>query len=193
MSRIEIVPYDPRWPEEFCWIGRGLRDVLVDLALRIDHIGSTSVPDLPAKDIIDIQVTVASLQPAEPLVAALASAGYTVREGICRDHMPSGVDGPVAEWEKLFFAAPPEQRRTNLHVRVQDRANQRYALLFRDYLRTHPLALSGYAEVKRQLARHHPDDISAYLDVKDPVCDIIMAGAEAWAAATRWQPGPSDV
>jgi GrpB-like predicted nucleotidyltransferase (UPF0157 family) len=157
--------------------------------LRIDHIGSTAVPGLDAKDIIDVQVTVGSLSPAEPLIAAIQSAGYLYRDDIHGDHPVQGRESSPSEWEKLYFAAPPGQRRINVHVRVAGRANQRYALLFRDYLRTHPVALAGYAEVKRQLARYHPDDWDAYYDVKDPVCDIVMAGAEDWAAATGWSAG----
>jgi GrpB-like predicted nucleotidyltransferase (UPF0157 family) len=65
-------------------------------------------------------------------------------------------------------------------------------LLFRDYLRTDSLAAGAYARVKEALARLHPDDADAYYDVKDPVCDIIMAAAERWAADTGYVPGPSD-
>jgi GrpB-like predicted nucleotidyltransferase (UPF0157 family) len=77
-------------------------------------------------------------------------------------------------------------------VRLRGAANQRYALLFQDYLRVHPMGAAAYAQVKLALARYHADDIDAYYDIKDPVCDIIMAAAESWAAATQWEPGPSD-
>src|SRR5205823_13022781 len=101
------------------------------------------------------------------------------------DHRPPGVEGPDSEWEKWFFNPPDLQRPTNVHVRMQGRANQRYALLFRDYLRTHPLAAQAYGQVKAMLARYHANDIEAYYDVKDPVCDIIMARAEDWARSTH--------
>jgi GrpB-like predicted nucleotidyltransferase (UPF0157 family) len=77
-------------------------------------------------------------------------------------------------------------------VRLAGRANLRYALLFLDYLRANPASAQAYAQVKRALAKLHPEDAEVYYDVKDPVCDIILGGAEVWAAATRWQPGPSD-
>ena len=80
----------------------------------------------------------------------------------------------------------------NCHIRQSGRFNQRYALLCRDYLRTHPTSASAYEEVKRQLARHFRDNAEAYYDVKDPVFDIIMEGAYAWADAIDWEPGPSD-
>jgi GrpB-like predicted nucleotidyltransferase (UPF0157 family) len=76
-------------------------------------------------------------------------------------------------------------------VRVQGRPNQRYALLFRDYLRLHPASAGAYAELKRRLAQHLADP-QTYPDVKDPAVDLIYFAAEAWAAATGWQPGPSD-
>ena len=183
--RIEIAPPNPQWPAEFVRLGRPLRDALGSLALRINHIGSTSVPGLPAKDIIDIQVAVAALD-REAIAGALAPLGYTLRTDITGDHIPPGVTAPAQEWTKLYVAAPAGQRPTHLHVRVLGAANQRYAVLFRDYLCATPSAADAYALVKYALARLHPDDAEAYYAVKDPVCDIIMVAAEAWAAATGW-------
>jgi GrpB-like predicted nucleotidyltransferase (UPF0157 family) len=74
----------------------------------------------------------------------------------------------------------------NLHVRRAGSANGRYALLFRDYLCAHPLAAAAYGQAKHALAAHDPNDWDLYYDVKDPICDILMAGAEDWAATTGW-------
>jgi len=186
---VEILPYNPNWPQEFAAIALPLRRALDGLALRIDHIGSTSVPELAAKDVIDIQITVATLD--QRLVAAMTALGYVQPEGVWRDHRPPHVGGPESDWEKLLFRPPPGQRRTNTHVRVHGRANQRYALLFRDYLRAHPASAQAYAELKRRLAQHLADP-ALYPEVKDPAVDLIYFAAEAWAAATGWQPGPSD-
>ena len=187
---IQILPYRPEWPAEFAVIGSRLRGSLNDLAVRIDHIGSTSVPSLAAKDIIDIQVTVREL--SAPVQSALEGAGYARREGIWTDHVPPGQPASSDEWSKWLFKPAGDQRPANVHVRIAGRLNQRYPLLFRDYLRAHPPAAQAYAQVKQALARYHPDNMDAYYDVKDPVCDIIMEGAEDWATATHWQPGPSD-
>lgn len=192
MPQITIVPYQDRWPAEFSDIAHNLRAAFGDRALRIDHIGSTSVPGLAAKDVIDIQVTVAALD-AETLAATLAPLGYTLYPPADHDHMPPGHDDPPEEWRKLFFRPPEQQRRTNLHIRQVNRANQRYALLFRDYLRIDPQARGAYQQIKEALARLHPDDVDAYYDVKDPVCDIVLAAAERWAAQTAYVPGPSDL
>lgn len=193
IQQISMTPYDSRWPMEFREIGSALREALGDLALRIDHIGSTSVPGLAAKDVIDIQVTVAALD-TEALSAALAPLSYSLAAAIDHDHVPPGHENDAPEeWAKLFFRPPVGQRRTNLHVRQAGRANQRFALLCRDFLRVDQQACGGYERVKQALARLHPYDVEAYYDVKDPVFDIILAGAEHWATATNYVPGPSDV
>jgi GrpB-like predicted nucleotidyltransferase (UPF0157 family) len=98
---VEIISYKSSWLDEFGRLASTLRQGLGRLALRIDHIGSTSVPDLAAKDIIDIQITVAALD--EALLSALLALGYSKPEGVWRDHRPAGADGPESEWEKWFL------------------------------------------------------------------------------------------
>jgi GrpB-like predicted nucleotidyltransferase (UPF0157 family) len=186
---ITIVSYKPTWPDEFMAIGRQLRHALGDLALRIDHIGSTSVPGLAAKDRIDIQITAESLHPS--IEQALQTAGYKRLEHITKDHLPPG-STDEADWVKWFFLACAPEQAVNLHVRLEGRANQRYPILFRDYLRKYPDMAEAYSRVKLALVAHQLDDMDAYYDVKDPVCDIIIGGAEAWAQATGWEQGPSD-
>jgi GrpB-like predicted nucleotidyltransferase (UPF0157 family) len=187
---VEIVRYRGGWPKEFATIAARLRAGLSDLALRIDHIGSTSVPGLAAKDVIDVQITVAELD--EQAEAAMRGLGYRrspfIRGG---DHRPPEADGPDTDWQKWFFDAPAGQRRTNTHMRVHGRPNQRYALLFRDYLRAHPKTAPAYARLTRQLAENLAD-ADTYPDVKDPAVDLIFFAAEDWAIRTHWQPGPSD-
>jgi GrpB-like predicted nucleotidyltransferase (UPF0157 family) len=188
---VTIIPYDHRWPADFATIGADLRGALGALALRIDHIGSTSVPGLAAKDRIDVQLTVSDFDRFDLVQAALEQLGYTSVPGNMNDHQPPGWAGPDVQWEKRFFRPPAGQRPTNLHVRGADRANQRYPLLFRDDLRAHPRSAAAYAELKRRLA-DNLRDLDSYPDVKDPACDLIIAAAEDWAAATAWQLGPSD-
>lgn len=186
---VKIVPYKESWPVEFQSIAKDLREGLGDLALRIDHIGSTAVPGLAAKDVIDIQITVAALD--DPLLAAMTALGYSRMERIWHDHRPSGFEGDDYHLEKWLFIPPESQRPTNTHVRVQGRFNQRYALLFRDYLRGHPFTAQAYAELKRRLAGNLADP-QMYPDVKDPAVDLIYLAAEAWAAVVSWQPGQAD-
>jgi GrpB-like predicted nucleotidyltransferase (UPF0157 family) len=185
----EIVDYKESWPKEFAQIASQLREGLGDLALRIDHIGSTAVPGLAAKDVIDIQITVVALN--KEVVNVMAKMGYSLSEGNPGDHIPPGQDEHPQHWEKLYFHPPVNQRRTHTHVRVPGRANQRYPLLFRDYLRAHPQTAEAYARLKRMLSEHLADPFM-YPDVKDPAVDLIYLAAEEWAQQTNWQPGSSD-
>jgi GrpB-like predicted nucleotidyltransferase (UPF0157 family) len=188
-SMLEIIPHQSSWSAEFKEIGARLRKGLGGLALRIDHIGSTSVPGLAAKDVIDIQITVAEL--SSELLAAMLALGYSPVAGLQYDHRPAQAVEAEAEWEKWYFKPPPGQRRTHTHVRLAGRANQRYALLFRDYLRAHPAMAEAYAELKRRLVQNLADP-ETYPEVKDPAVDLIYLAAEDWAKATGWQPGASD-
>jgi GrpB-like predicted nucleotidyltransferase (UPF0157 family) len=194
MATVVIVDYDPSWPDQFEQLAAALRPRLGDAAVAIDHIGSTSVPGLAAKDIIDIQVTVASLADADRLGPAFQQAGYAATR-YRSDHRPAGDSSDPALWEKrLWQSRPGARRRVNLHVRVAGWPNQRYALLFRDYLRTHPQAAAAYARLKRALAERLGDDLVAYTDLKDHACDLIVVAAEEWAAGGRLlrRPDPLD-
>jgi GrpB-like predicted nucleotidyltransferase (UPF0157 family) len=184
--RIVVQPYSERWPAEFATVYGLLREALGDVAERVDHIGSTSVPGLAAKDVIDVQVGVAHLEDPR-LVPAFEQLGATATD-ITTDHVPPGDQGGPSGWEKRYFRPPASWRPTHLHVRATDRSNFRYALLFRDYLRHSTTAAAAYAQVKVALARLHPDDVDAYYDVKDPVCDLIMDAAERWATEVTWSP-----
>ena len=189
--RLDIVDWTGRWTEEFSTIGRALRRDLGSLALRIDHIGSTAVPGLAAKDILDVQVTVADHAGLDTACARLAARGWD-RRPYDRDHVVPGLPADDREWTKRVFREPAGQRAINLHVRVSGRANQRYPLLFRDYLRVHPTTAAAYAEAKRRLADLAEGDRGRYAEAKDPIVDLIYLPAEEWAGRTGWVLGPSD-
>lgn len=182
---IVVYDYNPSWPAQFEAIRSALQQILGPLALRIDHIGSTSVPGLGAKDVIDIQVTVQELVPE--IVQKLLAAGYSYRPDVTQDHVPPGEDPDPRLWSKIYFQQPERQRRMHIHIRKAGNPNQRYALLFRDYLRAHPLSASVVELIKRQLARYHADDVIAYYDIKDPVYDLIWDAAQDWARLTGWK------
>jgi GrpB-like predicted nucleotidyltransferase (UPF0157 family) len=189
MAKPVIVEWQPRWADEFAEIRDRLADSFGDQALAIEHIGSTSVPGLAAKDVIDIQVSVASLDPHEPILEALAGAGMTEFpvEIPADDHVPPGWEGPSGVWVKLFASPPRDSRRAHVHVRAAGSPNERYALLFRDFMRAHPDAREAWAIFKKELARI-ADDIDDYVEVKDPATDVVMVVAERWAAETGWTP-----
>jgi GrpB-like predicted nucleotidyltransferase (UPF0157 family) len=176
---IEIAAYDPAWPRLFAELGRDLRGVLGEVALRIDHIGSTAVPRLAAKPVIDIQVSVASFDPLEAFKGPLQALGFVYR-----------ADNP--ERTKRYFREPPGRRRTHLHVRRAGSFSEQWALLFRDYLRAHRDAAVEYEAVKRRLAIRFRDDRHAYTDAKGPFVWELIRRADEWAQAQGWLPGPSD-
>lgn len=183
---IIISNYNPAWPEDFETLNLHLRKVLGDSALRIDHIGSTAVPGLGAKDVIDIQVTVLEL--TLKLKERLIKAGYKCWENITHDHVPFGEDENPKLWEKFFFNQPDHLRRANIHIRVDGNPNQKYPLLFRDYLRAHPSSVRSMEAVKREIAKRHANELDAYYDIKDPVYDLIWDAALDWARYTNWKP-----
>ena len=177
-GEVRIADYDPAWADEFAAIGAALRAALGELAVRIDHIGSTSIVGLGAKPIVDVQVSVAALEPMA-YRAPIESLGYVWR-----------FDNP--EKTKRYFREAPGSKRTHIHVRVNGSWHQQYALLFRDYVREHADAAREYEAVKRRLAAQYRFDRVGYTDAKGPIFTTIIARADRWAAATGWAPGPSD-
>jgi GrpB-like predicted nucleotidyltransferase (UPF0157 family) len=186
---ITIVPYRDSWATEFSALSERMRTALGQRALRIEHVGSTSIAGLAAKDVIDVQVSVSVLD--EHVGRSLAAIGLRADRSISGDHVPPGATGSAEEWRKMLFVEAPGDRRANIHVRAAGRLNERYALLFRDYLRAHPRVADAYAELKRRLSASLavPDD---YADVKDPAVDLIYLAAEQWAAATGWSLAPAE-
>jgi GrpB-like predicted nucleotidyltransferase (UPF0157 family) len=183
---VEIREYDPGWPEAFRDVAGRLRAALGDIAVRIDHVGSTSIPGLASKDVIDVQVSVADETALGLADSSLEAGGWRRSPGIGSDHPVVGASSDERDWRKVVFTEPPGHRRVNLHVRVQGRPNQRYALLFRDYLRAHPASAGAYETLKRHLAALLPRDSDRYADVKDAGCDLIYFAAEEWAQAVGW-------
>jgi GrpB-like predicted nucleotidyltransferase (UPF0157 family) len=180
MRTITIEPYDPAWPQRFHELGAALRKALGEVALRIDHIGSTAVEGLAAKPVIDIQVSVAALEPVDPFREPLEGLGYVYR-------------ADNTERTKRYFREPPGTPRTHIHVRRAGSFSEQFPLLLRDYLRAHPDDALAYARLKRELAQRFPHDGAAYTDAKVPYFWEAIRRADDWAQATGWEPGPSDV
>ena len=184
MPSVTIVEYKASWRAEFEVIAADLGAVLGSTAVRIDHIGSTAVPMLAAKDIIDVQVTVPRLESG--LAEVLQAAGFTTHKEVARqDHLPPGFKPRADDWAKFFFMQRLGARRSNIHVRQVGKPNQRYPLLVRDFLRSEPQIAQAYSEVKRRLATALADP-GTYPEVKDPVADIVYLAAERWAQTNDW-------
>jgi GrpB-like predicted nucleotidyltransferase (UPF0157 family) len=183
---VEVVPYDPAWPDRATALIAGLREVLGPRALRIEHIGSTAIAGMAAKDVIDLQVSVADLEPAaRDFDEPLGTQGFQ-RVPYEHDHVPAGLEDDPGRWVKRLWSRRGHAAGdVNLHERLAGSPNERVALLFRDWLRAHPAAVPAYSAFKRGLAGAVAD-LGVYTDVKDPVVDLVIAAAETWATETGW-------
>lgn len=177
-SKIEIVAYDPGWPGAFEAEAVRLRAALQTLALRIDHHGSTAIPGLRAKPIIDIQVSVAELQPLSAYGARLEAIGYV--------HVPHPDDSFCP-----FFHRPLQWPHSH-HVHVVERGGreERRTLAFRDYLRDHPNVAREYADLKRTVAARivaaDPESQDRYAVAKTDLIERVVALAVARGYPRDW-------
>lgn len=168
MDPIEIVEYDPLWPTHFETLLARIAPMLGDTAYTIEHVGSTAVPGLAAKPIIDIDVLLHSVEDLPLAMTRLASVGYAYRGDL-------GIPGREA------FTTPPSDIRHHLYVCPPDSPEYARHLAFRDYLRTHPSEAAAYADLKRGLAAKFRLDRDAYNRGKAHFVENILrrAGQEA--------------
>lgn len=183
---VVVTAYQPHWVDDFTQIARRIRDLVGHAAVRIDHIGSTAVPGLGAKDVIDIQITVSDLD-AAGLTNPLRDAGFRECTAFQYDVFHNKPEADP-ELRKLFVREPEGERRAHIHIRELRRFNQRYALLFRDYLRASEDVRTEYDLFKRRVAQLFPESIERYLFLKDPIEHIIYEAASLWAEKVRWNP-----
>ncbi|QGN47798.1 dephospho-CoA kinase [Micromonospora sp. WMMD558] len=183
--RVELIEADPTWPLQYARLAARIRHAVAPADLRIDHIGSTAVPGLAAKDVIDVQLTVPRLADADgPLAERLAEAGFPRLPGEWWDTPRLPGDD---RWEKRLHGSADPARPAYLHVRVAGSPGWRYALLMRDHLRADPDQRAAYLLLKRELAASAPDAVT-YSTAKDPWFDEEHLRAEEWAVQTGWRP-----
>jgi GrpB-like predicted nucleotidyltransferase (UPF0157 family) len=168
----ELTSADPAWPERFAvWRDR-LAAVLGPAAARVDHVGSTAVPGLAAKPVIDIQVSVPDVTDERSFLPLLESAGLILR---------------LRETGHLFLWPPPAQPRdVHVHVCASGGSWERDHLLFRDYLCAHPSVCENYSALKNELIERWRQDRKAYGDSKTDFVLDTLADAARWAMATGW-------
>lgn len=180
LEKVVITPYNLAWPKLFMELGMDLRAELGNAAMRIDHIGSTAIPGLDAKPIIDIQISVISFEPLDEYRLPLEKLGYVFRnENLDRS--------------KRYFRESPGQRRIHIHVRRWGGWAEQLALLFRDYMRVHPAHAKLYAELKYALAEKYGQDRGGYTDAKSSFIWKIMRKADTWSQEFGWEAGRSDI
>jgi dephospho-CoA kinase len=175
---------DPTWPVQAARLVERIRRMAGPRALRIDHHGSTAVPGLAAKDVIDIQVLTEDLATAGELAGSLGEAGLVRLPDRWWD---VGRDG--AEHDKAMACNADPGRAANVHVRPVDSHTWRDALLLRDWLRATPAGVAEYAARKRELAALPHETIDEYAERKTPWINDALARADEWAARTGWSPG----
>lgn len=161
---IEIVEHDPEWSERFEREAERIEDSVGDTVVRIEHVGSTSVPELPAKPIIDIGITISNTCCIRDQIESLESNGYQF--GAERD-----------DW--LQFHRWDNGQQFNIGVCSHASDRWRRSLVFREYLRDHPDARDEYAAVKHEAAAEYPRDAPAYNDAKSATIKAIVHRARA--------------
>lgn len=173
VDRVAIEAYDPEWPRRFAKEAAALRAVL-DRSLglragrdyRVHHVGSTAVPGLAAKPVIDIVIAVENRTVWPELVDPVQTLGYVY-----------WADNPASD--RLFFVKgmPPYGTRRTHHVHVRPPEQVQRLLQFRDYLRAHPVEARRYERLKRHLARAHPIDRDAYTEAKTAMIEQMLRRA----------------
>jgi dephospho-CoA kinase len=182
-GRSGVTAYDPDWPARADRLIARIR-YRVGADAAVSHIGSTAVPGMPAKDVIDLMLAVGTLDEADALAPALAMAGLPRRPGEWADHARNS---PGETWPKRLHGSADPGQAVNLHLRVAGSPGWRFALLMRDHLRADRDACAGYASAKESWAARHPD-LSGYQQAKEPWFDAEALAAEDWAERTGWQP-----
>lgn len=184
-----LVEADPRWADQAQRLIARLRVAAGAVAVRIDHIGSTSVSGLEAKDVLDLQITVADLAAADTIRDALAGAGFPIIPEYTHDRpKPTPGDDSATDlrrWEKRLHGSADPGRPAYVHLRAAGSPGQQFVLAFRDWLRAEPGARAEYTEVKREaaaaaagLAAH--EATAAYAAVKEPWFDSVYERVSAW-------------
>ena len=153
---IEVVPYDPGWPEQFEIEKAHIQAAAAPFLLRIEHIGSTAVPGLAAKPVIDILIAVTSLGDDVHFIPPLESLGYVY------------IQKHEAVFPQRRYLHLIRENRHLVHLHMVEETSDffRDQLLFRDYLRAYPETAAEYAALKLELAQRYRDDREAYTDAK---------------------------
>ena len=156
-THVVVLPYDPKWNEDFSAIRAELEAAMGELALRIEHVGSTSVEGMSAKPCIDMDVVISDNSVLGKVIERLAAIGYLYEGNL-------GVEGR----EAFCYTGKPHLQLHHLYVCPADSEELHRHLVFREFLRQNPEAVRRYSAVKEQAARLFPEDIEGYMEYKAP-------------------------
>jgi GrpB-like predicted nucleotidyltransferase (UPF0157 family) len=176
MRKVEVVPYTSNWQEAFEVESKSVADALGENVVTIHHIGSTAIPSIYAKPIIDLLVEVKDIIKVDELSSAMESLGYEVMGEF-------GIPG------RRFFRKDNQENVRTHHVHTFGIASDQVErhLAFRDYMLAHPEDAQKYSELKRELARKYPENINKYMDGKDGFIKEIDKKAAQWHTLRRQQ------
>lgn len=163
-AKVIVLPYDAAWADAFQAISDEIRRALGELALGIEHVGSTSVPGMSAKPCIDLDVVIRDDSVLPDVIGKLAAAGY-IHEG------DLGIPGR----EAFCYTGKQHLMKHHLYVCPEMSEELHRHITFRDYLRTHPAAAAQYSSVKEQAAQLFPDDNDRYMAYKAPCIKELYA------------------
>jgi GrpB-like predicted nucleotidyltransferase (UPF0157 family) len=167
--KVHVAPYDPSWPAKFTSEAECIRAALGSMAVAVHHIGSTAIPGIFAKPIIDMLLEVEDIQAFDALSSALTELGYEAKGEF-------GIPG-----RRYFRKESTEGMRTHqIHAFEKGSPASERHLAFRDYMIGQPAIAQSYSLLKQQLAASHPDDIEAYMDGKDSFVKEHEAKAITW-------------
>ena len=162
MKHVVVEQYNEKWAQAFEDIRSELEAALGDLAISIEHVGSTSVRGLSAKPIIDIDVVIRDISSLPDVISALGSIGY-------RHEGDNGIPGR----EAFKYDGKEHLMKHHLYVCAQDAAELKRHISFRDHLRSDPEAVREYSRIKEEGARLYPYDIDSYINYKSPFIESI--------------------
>lgn len=156
-KNVVVLPYDPKWKNDFEEIKQEIVNAIGDLIVGIEHVGSTSVEGLSAKPIIDIDVVISDYSVFDSIVSKLSAIGYTY-EG----------DLGIKDREAFKYSDKPHLRKHHLYVCPQNSKELLRHITFRDFLRNNPEAVKKYSKVKENGAKLFPDNMDKYIEYKTP-------------------------
>ncbi|MCA1022348.1 GrpB family protein [Halobacillus litoralis] len=168
MRKVEVVAYDQNWPSLFEQERRRLEKIFGSVLVAVHHIGSTAVPGLAAKPVIDLLPVVSDLTAVDAVTAEVVEAGYEAKG-------ENGLPG------RRFFQKGGENRTHHVHVFEAGSPEIKRHLVFRDYLRTHDEERGAYGRLKIQLAEEHPYDMDAYIKGKHGCVRRLEQAAWVWS------------
>jgi dephospho-CoA kinase len=185
-----LLPHDPDWSRQASLLMDRIKAAAPEDILAVDHIGSTAIPGLEAKDVIDLQLAVKDLGTADRISPLLAAAGFPAFPDVLADHPRPSSPHPSG-WRKRLHGNADPGRDVNLHIRAVGSPGWRYALCFRDWLTADAAALEAYRAEKRRVAALHANDSSTIgyaVDKEAWFTEVAEPGMEQWVKRTGWSP-----